>query len=213
MKKAPLLIGLLSAALLSGGTAIAATAATPLVMDLVGDGIDLGGQATTSLFGPVQRVHWTKLQSDDAFLVVDATAIRGKGYSLRTQGGAILSGPQLVRGGTRLRPPGGSEVSITEAWQFLGQLDSDKNGRIDASDLAWSDLSLFMDVNADGKLELSELMRVSVSGVASISLAHSAPAQDSHGNSLAKGRYRTASGSTRVAAGATLASAPLVSSY
>jgi len=212
MKPAPL-IGLLSAVLLSGGTARAATAATPFVMDLAGNGIDLGGQTTTALFGPVQHVRWTKPGSDDAFLTVDATSLRGKGYELRNQGGAILSGPQLVRGGARLRPPGGSFVSVTDAWQFLGLLDSDKNGRIDASDLGWPDLSLFMDGDANGKIDPSELMLVSVSGVASIALAHAPPAQDSYGNSLSKGSYRTSSGSTRVAAAVTLASVPLVSSY
>jgi len=189
----------------SGAAPGAGNSATPFVLDLAGNGIDLGGQTTTALFGTVKTLRWTKAASDDSFLAADATEMRQRGFNWKSEAGVSLAGNQLVRGGTRLRGPEGKEVVITDSWHFLAQLDTNKDGKLNAADPVWADLKLFGDANADGKLEADELMSLANSGVASVSLSHAAPIKDSFGNELSNGTYQTGSGQTRTASGVALA--------
>ncbi len=76
MRITPYLVTLLAVVAVDSAAAAGVPTATPMVLDLVGNGIDLGGQTTTSLFGPTLTLRWTKASSDDAFLVIDATALR-----------------------------------------------------------------------------------------------------------------------------------------
>lgn len=206
MKAVTKVLAVVSIVLLQGGTAPAApNGPKPFALDLVGNGIDLGGQTTTALFGTVSNVRWTKAGSDDAFLVVDATKARQKGIEMKSGAGVRLNGDQLVRGGARLRFADGREVAIIDSWQFLEQLDANKDGKLSASDPVWSELKLFGDANSDGKMESGELMALGSSGVVSISLTHASETADAFGNLLANGTYQTGSGSTRTASGVTLA--------
>lgn len=192
--------------LFDAGTASAASPATPFVLDLSGDGIALGGDTTTSLFGPPVRVRWTKPTTDDAFMALNATALRSKGYDMKNAAGIQLAGVQLVRGGVRLRGPNAADVAVSDPWQLLSLLDANADGKLTVADPPWSIFSLFVDTGANGKIDSGELMDFASAGIASLSLAHGARTTDIHGNTLASGSYQTASGSTRVAAGVTLAS-------
>jgi hypothetical protein len=209
MRITPYLVTLLAVVALDSGTAVGAPPATPMVMDLVGNGIDLGGQTTTSLFGPTLTLRWTKPSSDDAFLVIDATALRKKGYDWRSPHGPALTGNQIVRGGTRLVLPGGAKLTVSDSWHLLGQLDANGDGMLSAADPVWTTASVFNDGDANGKIDPGELMALPVSGVASISLSHAGPTHDDHGNTFTNGTYRTASGAMRTASGVTLASGVL----
>lgn len=200
------LVTLAAVVALGSGTAAGAAPATPMVLDLVGNGIDLGGQTTTSLFGPTLTLRWTKASSDDAFLVIDATALRKKGYDWRGLHGPALTGNQLVRGGTRLTTPGGEKLNLADSWHMLLQLDANADGTLSSSDPFWTTASVFSDADANGKIDSGELMALPVSGIASISLTRGAPTRDSHGNTLTPGTYQTASGATRTASGVALAS-------
>jgi len=205
MRTTPYLATLLAAVALHSSTAAGAGPPTPLVLDLTGNDIDLGGVTTTSLFGPTLTLRWTKTTSDDAFLVIDASALRQKGYDWRHAYGPPLMGQQLARGGTRLTTPGGTTVTVNDSWDLLARLDANRDGKLSSSDPVWTTASVFNDADANGKIDAGELMGLPVSGIVSISLAHAAPVRDNHGNVLSRGVFQTASGSVRTAAGVTLA--------
>ncbi len=208
MRITPYLVTLLAVVAVDSASAAGAPTATPMVLDLVGNGIDLGGQTTTSLFGPTLTLRWTKASSDDSFLVIDATALRQKGYDWRSPHGPALKGNQIVRGGTELGTASG-KVTIRDSWHLLTLLDANGDGMLSAADPAWPTASVFTDADANGRLETSELMALPVSGVKSISLTHAAPTPDDYGNVFRNGTYQTASGTTRTASGVSLASGVL----
>jgi hypothetical protein len=132
------------------------------VLDMKGDGAELDGTARTSLLtgGPV-AARWTKAGTDDAFLMVDATSLRTAGISLANASGEGLEGMQLFRDGLRLKEPSESSYRvIADGWQMIAALDSNKDGKIDASDPAWGSLGLFVDGNADGTIQPGEVTGV-----------------------------------------------------
>ena len=178
----------------------------PLLLDMTGDGIDLGGQATTALLGgPPRKVRWTKLNSDDAFVLADASSLASVGYVVRDAAGTKVSGLVLLRDGVNLQTPSGDRTSIDDAWQFVRAFDANRDGKLDASDPAFSHLRAWNDRNADGAIQTTELAGFGERGVRSIGTQSGAPRTDAHGNVLRDGTFQASTGAVRQATGAALA--------
>lgn len=131
-----------------------------IVADLGGNGIDLSGDVRTSLVtGSVARMRWTRPQNDDAIVLVDATRLRARGWSLQTAAGVPVDGFVIPRGGLRITDPAGASFIISDSVDLLARLDGNRDGRLDQSDPLWPELTLFRDRNADGTIGADELTR------------------------------------------------------
>lgn len=129
-----------------------------VVADLGSNGIDLSGDVHTSVVtGAPARTRWVKPQSDDAIVVVNATALRSSGLSLATGAGVPLDGSVFPRGGLKVTDASGSSFTVSTTLDLLARLDGNGDGRIDKSDPAWSATTLFRDLNADGAIGAGEL--------------------------------------------------------
>ncbi|HJU90793.1 MAG TPA: hypothetical protein VJ672_15495 [Gemmatimonadaceae bacterium] len=190
------------------GPTLATRAADPVgepeistvIFDLGTDSIDIGGEVQTSLLtGEAKRSRWTKRGTDDAFLVLDATALRAAGWTVRTPNGALMDGPHLFRTGLRLTGPDGEEVVISDGWQFFTLLDRNRDGRINSEDPEYRLLRLFVDEDGDGKMGPGELMYLRGAGVADIiRVRRQRPQVDAHMNYKLTGKFIGADGVMRV---------------
>jgi hypothetical protein len=184
---------------------IAAAAATDvMVIDLQGDGLDLGGRVRFRIGGSEHESNWTRPGTDDAFLAVDSNVLREMGFELRDGAGQAIQNPTLMSDGLVLTNPDGREVEITDAWHLLGQFDANKDGKINSNDGPWGGLSLFVDANADGTIAAGELSSMSDSAVRDFSLKRSAARTDAHGNTLTEGTFERPNGTTGTLAGVKL---------
>jgi hypothetical protein len=184
---------------------IAAAGATEfMVIDLQGNGLDLGGRAKIQVGGSEFDTNWTRLNTADGFLMVDTAVLRETGFELRDTGGLSIQNRILVSDSLRLRGPDGNEVEITDSWRLLGQFDSNKDGRINSSDAAWQSLSVFVDANADGTMGEEELKSLADSGVRDFSLVKSEARTDTRGNTLTDGTFTRPDGTTNQLAGVKL---------
>jgi hypothetical protein len=177
------------------------------VLDMTGNGLDLSGSAIVSVAGRPTRLAWTKRNSDDAFLVLDATTLRQAGLDLRSAGGEALAGNVLLSGALRLKDPGGREVLFRTPLHLFGALDANRDGRVTAADRCWPHLRLLTDRNGNGAIDRGELQRLSSSGVSTLVLKPGRPRQDAHGNTLTPWTFSTRDGQTRTAAHAKLKAA------
>ncbi len=147
---------------LSLSTALLCCAAAPLraavSLDIALDGLDLGGSVQTSLLGATRSIDWTKVDSDDCFLTLDATLLETIGFTLEDENGAVLAGKVPARNGLRLRVGADLQTCIS-GWELLRRFDDNLDGKIDAVDRIWIMIDLFMDANAAGPLVDSELHR------------------------------------------------------
>jgi len=124
------------------------------------DGLDFTGYTATGLLqdGTSQDLRWTRANTDDAFVVVDATALRAAtGYDIASQSGVSLEGDLLFRNGLQITLPGEDPAFTTDGWNMLSLFDSNGDGKMSASDSVWDHLKLFTDSNADGTIGAGEL--------------------------------------------------------
>lgn len=128
--------------------------ASPLVLDMDGDGIELISLANSSAYfdldedGFAQYTGWVK--GDDALLAYDANG-----------NGVIDDGSELFGSAT--------EDGFTQ----LAAFDTNGNGFITAADAQWGDLLVWQDANEDGITNVGELMSLSAAGISSISINNS----------------------------------------
>jgi hypothetical protein len=160
-----------------GVTVHASTIASPIAIDLNGDGVrTVSINATTSVFdllntGVGVRSGW--IDSNDAFLARD---LNGNGM--------IDSRAELFGG------------SIGEGYSQLSALDSNIDGVINASDKDFALLRLWQDKNSNKQTDLGELTSLNESGIAEISLAYQNKTQWQNGNLLIEqGTAKRADGS------------------
>ncbi|MCA3508631.1 MAG: hypothetical protein IOD01_15350 [Rhodobacter sp.] len=164
---------------------LAENAISPLILDLDGDGVETLGQNFYIHFdhdknGFAERTGWAG--ADDGLLVLD-----------RNGNGSIDNGSELFGNHS------GSGPGPANGFAALAESDSNRDGRIDASDAAFASLRVWKDANSNGLTDAGELLTLQQAGVGSLSLSYTTgTAVDAQGNShLQLGSYTTTQGATR----------------
>ncbi len=125
--------------------------ASPIVLDLAGDGIQTTAYSEHSVMfdvdgdGVKDRTAW--ISGEDAFLAVDKN------------GNGQIDGVNELFGG----------MSRGEGFARLAEYDSNVDGRVDAADQQFSDLLVWRDTNMDGVTDAGELSGAASAGLESIS--------------------------------------------
>lgn len=176
----------------SGGTALATSAAfslkiaaTPLVLDLNGDGVQTtsiteGTQFDLLAIGAKQNLGWVSQQ--DGLLAID---LNGDGQ--------INSGAELF--GDRTVLADGSRA--VDGWAALRGMDSNHDGKVDAQDAQFNQLRVWVDADSDGVTDAGELRSLADQGIASIDLAADGRSVQQNGNVVqAFSTYTTTDGVT-----------------
>ena len=156
--------------------------ATPVVVDVLGNGIELtdtvgGVQFDFDGDGMSERVSWTAIGSDDAWLVLD-----------RNDNGRIDSGAELF-GNWTAQPESPAPNGFLALALFDGQtVGGNANGWFDTGDRYFDRVRLWRDSNHDGVSQPDELFTLRSVGLKSISLKYiESRRKDEWGNSF---RYR-----------------------
>ncbi|MBI2529453.1 MAG: DUF2974 domain-containing protein, partial [Candidatus Rokubacteria bacterium] len=158
----------------------------PLVLDLDGDGIETRPAAAGSSFdhdrnGFGEQSGW--VGADDGLLVWD-----------RSGDGRINDGSELFGDQTQLQD--GSRAP--NGFAALGDLDANADGRVDASDAAWTSLRVWRDIDGDGVSRSAELVGLADAGITALNTGFTATdVTDAQGNTqLSLGSFTRADGST-----------------
>jgi hypothetical protein len=158
---------------------------TPLVLDLNGDGIQTIAATKGVVFdvdndGKREKTGW--VASTDGLLVRD---LNGDGQI--NDGGELFGEGTVLADGRKAK----------DGYVALQALDSNLDGLIDANDAAFSQLSVWIDKNSDGKTDNGELAKLSQLGINSLSLDATKSAEINNGNLIGlMGSYTTADGAT-----------------
>lgn len=140
--------------------------ASPIVLDLDGDGIETTSYSDQSVYfdidgdGVKDRTAW--LSGDDAFLAVDKNA------NGQIDGVHELFGG-LVRG---------------EGFAKLADYDSNGDGQVDNADERYAELLVWQDADMDGFSDAGELRNASSAGLDSISTSYTSQDVYQHNNLL-----------------------------
>jgi hypothetical protein len=161
------------------------TCASPIVIDVVGNGFNLTNALRGVLFdlnrtGTAERFSWTAADSDDAWLVFDrnGNGIIDDGKELF---GSSTPQPYLAKGETK---HGFRALALLDTAAFGGNSD----GQIDNRDSIFYSLKLWRDRNHNGFSEAAELQSLSGSVISVIQLKYKESRhKDGNGNWF---RYR-----------------------
>jgi len=132
------------------------TSATPLVLDLDGDGvrtlsIDRGVKFDLDADGKVDRVGW--VGAGDGLLARD---LDGDGQI--DDGSELFGEATVLEGGVRAK----------DGFEALAALDTNRDGKLDVQDEAFASLRVWSDADADGVTDAGELRSLADLGITSI---------------------------------------------
>ncbi|WP_275077501.1 calcium-binding protein, partial [Pseudomonas corrugata] len=162
--------------------------ASPLILDLDGDGVETIGLSANVYFdhdanGFSENTGW--VGRDDGLLVFD-----------RNSNGAIDDGAELFGNNSKL--PAGDKAA--NGFSALSALDTNSDGRIDIADADYANLRVWRDADSDGETDEGELFTLAEAGVQSINLSYVVSGvTDTSGNQHQQlGTYTRTDGTTSV---------------
>ncbi|HDX8593005.1 TPA: hypothetical protein RQN76_003858, partial [Aeromonas dhakensis] len=150
--------------------ALAEQEASPLILDLDGDGVETLSLAKPIFFdhdgnGFAEQTGW--VGADDGLLVFDRD-----GNGVIDRGSELFGNHTLVDG-----------VFAANGFLALSAFDSNKDGRIDHADDNFAQLRIWRDTNSNGLTDSGELLTLAEAGVASINTRYkNQNVLDSQGN-------------------------------
>lgn len=158
---------------------------TPLVVDLLGDGVETSGVEDWVVFdidadGHLDAITWTSRGGDDAFLWVDLNG-----------NNAVDDGSELFGMATVLE----SGETARHGFEALKHYDQrsqggNEDGKISSADSVWNHLRLWVDANHDGVSQGGEIWPIMRSHVEELHLSHNGSlVPDKHGNLHLVGSY------------------------
>jgi Ca2+-binding RTX toxin-like protein len=168
---------------LKAGFGVGLPGSDPLVLDLDGDGVELIRREASSIYfdvdadGFAERTAW--VGADDGLLARDLDS-----------NGRIDNVVELF---------GDAD---TPGFTALAALDSNSDGKIDASDAEFASLRVWRDLDGDAYTDAGELQTLTEAGITEISLTNSAPVEDEVLGSTvrAEGSFKRSDNSTGVIA-------------
>ncbi|MDD5366144.1 MAG: calcium-binding protein [Gallionellaceae bacterium] len=168
----------------------ATTIVSPIILDLDGDGVETTAVKTGTYFdfvgdGFAEQTGW--VGKDDGLLVRD---LNGDGQ--------INTGKELFGSQTQLA----NGTNAANGFVALAELDGNHDGKINASDAAFTTLKIWKDVDGDGHTDAGELLSLNSAGVLSINVGYrsSSITVDANGNQHKQiGSYTTTAGKTYAA--------------
>ena len=168
---------------MSGEQLDAFLAATPIVLDLDGNGVSTlsashGVQFDLNATGTTHTVGWAS--ATDGLLAMD-----------RNHDGTINNGSELFGTGTTLA----NGQRAGDGYAAMADLDSNHDGVLNAGDVEFKDLRIWVDADSDGQTDARELLGLSDYGIVSLDLNATAGTEMDHGNLLGlTSSYTTADG-------------------
>jgi hypothetical protein len=163
--------------------------ATPVVLDLNGDGVSTTSAAHGVKFdvtgtGTNARYGWTS--TTDGLLAIDLN-----------HNGRIDNGNELFGVGTKLA----NGQHAGNGYEAMAAYDSNGDGVLDAKDAHFTDLVVWVDANHDGVSQAGEVRSLSQLGIVSLDLHGLAGHARNHGNLLGlTSSYTTADGASHAMA-------------
>lgn len=155
--------------------------ATPLVLDLDGDGIELTSlNSAGDVYwdvdsdGFAENTGW--VDADDGFLAYDSDA-----------DGIINDSTELF----------GDQTGYSNGFLALGSHDSNNDGVINSDDTIWSDLLVWQDENTNGYSESTELKTLDSLNITEIDLGYSNVSIANSGHTIKQESTFTINGNTR----------------
>ncbi len=143
---------------------------SPIILDLNGDGVQTKSVSSGVQFdinGIGQKVSTGWVTGGDGLLVMD-----------RNHDGAINGGTELFGQGTTLA----NGQKAGNGYLALSEIDSNADGVVNASDAKFADLMVWVDSDADGVSQGTELHSLGSLGIAQLDLNAAASSEVNNGN-------------------------------